>query len=154
MVEQFSRMAGIELLHVPYKGSADGLQSVLGGHVMGHSDTTGWGSHVDAGRCRLLALYGSKRATRWPNVPTLKDLGFDIVSDSPFGVGGPKGMDPVLVKRIHDALKTALEEREVPATLEKYDQPTIYLDSAGYFKLAQETYQDEGKLIRSLGLGR
>jgi hypothetical protein len=90
-VEQFCKKAGIQLLHVPYKGNAEGMQAVLGGHVMAHSDATGWGPHVDAGRCRLLATYGSKRTKRWPNVPTLNELGYATVSDSPFRRGRSQG---------------------------------------------------------------
>jgi len=50
-VEEFALKAGIELQHVPFKGSSDGLQALLGGHVVSHSDATGWGPHVDAGTC-------------------------------------------------------------------------------------------------------
>ncbi|MDB5597900.1 MAG: Tripartite tricarboxylate transporter family receptor, partial [Hyphomicrobiales bacterium] len=142
-VEQFARRAGIKLLHVPYKGNAEGMQAVLGGHVMSHSDATGWASQVEAGRCRLLATYGSKRTKRWPNVPTLNELGYATVSDSPFGVAGPKGMDPALIKRLDAAFKKTLEDPAVVQTLEKFDQPIIYLDSEGYAKFARETYEQE-----------
>lgn len=154
VVEQFARRAGIKLLHVPFKGSADGMQAVLGGHVMAHSDATGWAPFVDSGRCRLLATYGSKRTKRWPDVPTLQELGYQTVSDSPFGIGGPKGMDPALTKRLNDVFKKTLEDPAVLATLEKYDQPVIYMDSAAYTKFAQDTYREEKETIESLGLGK
>ncbi|MDB5797811.1 MAG: Tripartite tricarboxylate transporter family receptor [Paucimonas sp.] len=151
-VEQFARRANIKLLHIPYKGNAEGMQAVLGGHVMAHSDATGWASQVDAGRCRLLATYGSKRTKRWPNVPTLQELGYATVSDSPFGVAGPKGMEPALVKRLNDAFRKTLEDPAVIATLEKFDQPVIYLDSEGYTKFARETFEQEKETIETLGL--
>lgn len=154
VVEQFARRAGIKLLHVPFKGSADGMQAVLGGHVMAHSDATGWAPFVDTGRCRLLATYGSKRTKRWPNVPTLQELGYQTVSDSPFGIGGPKGMDPALTKRLNEVFKKTLEDPTVLATLEKYDQPVIYMDSAAYTKFAQDTYREEKETIESLGLAK
>jgi tripartite-type tricarboxylate transporter receptor subunit TctC len=84
----------IQLQHIPFKGFADGMQAMLGGHTMAHSDSTGWAPHVQAGTARLLATYGSKRAKRFPSVPTLTELGYETISDSPFGIGGPKGMDP------------------------------------------------------------
>jgi len=102
-VEEFAFKAGIKMQHVPFKGVAEGMQALLGGHVMSHSDSTGWASHVDAGTMRLLATYGSKRTRRWPNVPTLNELGFETLADSPFGIGGPKGMDPAVTRRLHDA---------------------------------------------------
>ncbi|MEO7548682.1 MAG: tripartite tricarboxylate transporter substrate binding protein, partial [Ramlibacter sp.] len=70
-VEEFAYKAGIKLQHVPFKGFADGMQAMLGGHVMAHSDSTGWAPHVDAGTSRLLATYGARRTVKWPNVPTL-----------------------------------------------------------------------------------
>ena len=152
VVEQFARRANIKLQHIPFKGNADGMQAVLGGHVMAHSDATGWGPHVDAGRCRLLATYGSKRTKRWPDVPTLLELGYQTVSDSPFGIGAPAGMDPALTKRLQDAFAKSLQDPAVVAVLDKYDQPIIYLDSAGYTKFARETFEAERETITSLGL--
>jgi tripartite-type tricarboxylate transporter receptor subunit TctC len=154
VVEQFSKRAGIKLLHIPFKGNADGMQGLLGGHVMAHSDATGWASAVEAGRARLLVTYGSKRTKRWPNVPTLQELGYQTVSDSPFGIGGPKGMDPALVKRLQDAFKKTLEDPLVISTLEKFDQPIIYMDSAGYTKFAQDTFREEKEMIESMGLAK
>lgn len=154
VVEQFARRAGVKLLHVPFKGNADGMQALLGGHVMAHSDATGWASAVQAGRARLLATYGSKRTKRWPDVPTLKELGYDTVSDSPFGIGGPKGMDPAITRKLQDAFRKTLDDPAVVATLEKFDQPVIYLDSAAYTKYAQETYKEEKETIESLGLAK
>lgn len=151
-VEEFAAKAGVQLQHVPFKGNADGMQALLGGHIMAHSDATGWAPHVEAGTVRLLATYGSKRTRRWAHVPTLNDLGYDTVSDSPFGIGGPKNMDPALVLRLHDAFKKTLEDPAVLATLEKYDQPVIYLNSADYMKYAQDNYRKEKALIERLGL--
>jgi tripartite-type tricarboxylate transporter receptor subunit TctC len=130
------------------------MQAVIGGHVMAHSDSTGWGPHVDSGRLRLLATYGSKRTKRWPNVPTLKDEGYNTVSDSPFGIGGPRGMDPAVIKRLHDAFKATLDDPKVIQTLDKYDQPVIYLDSEGYAKFARDTYASEKATIERLGLAK
>jgi tripartite-type tricarboxylate transporter receptor subunit TctC len=153
VMEEFAQRAGIKLAHIPYKGNADGMAALLGGHVMSHSDSTGWAPHVDAGKVRLLATYGSKRTTKWPDVPTLKDLGYDTVSDSPFGIGGPRGMDPALVKRLQDAFKKTVEDPAVLAMLDKFNQPVIYMNSAEYTKFAADTFEAEKKTIERLGLG-
>ena len=151
-VEEFASRAGIKLQHVPFKGNADGMQALLGGHIMSHSDATGWGPNVDAGTCRLLATYGGKRTKRWPGVPTLTELGFDTVSDSPFGIGAPKGMDPALTLRLHDAFKKTLEDPAVLASFEKYDQSVIYMNSADYTQFARDNYAKEKTVIERLGL--
>ena len=151
-VEEFSSKAGIKLMHVPFKGNADNVQAVLGGHVMAASDSTGWAPHVESGTLRLLATYGSKRTKRWPNVPTLTELGYETVADSPFGIGAPKGMDPALTQRLHDAFKKTLEDPAVLATFEKYDQTVIYMNTADYTKFARENYVREKAVIERLGL--
>ena len=153
-VEEFAMKAGIQLQHIPFKGNADGMASLLGGHVMSHSDATGWAPHVDAGTCRLLATYGSKRTKRWPNVPTLTELGYDTVSDSPFGIGGPKGMDPAVTRKLHDTFKKTLEDPQVLASFEKFDQSVIYMNSEDYAKFARDNYQKERVIIEKLGLAR
>jgi tripartite-type tricarboxylate transporter receptor subunit TctC len=151
-VEEFASRAGIKLQHIPFKGNADGMQALLGGHVMSHSDATGWGPHVDAGTVRLLATYGAKRTKRWPNVPTLQELGYDTLADSPFGIGGPKGMDPAVTQRLHDAFKKTLEDPAVLATFDKYDQSVIYMNTEDYTKFMRETYAKEKVIIEKLGL--
>lgn len=151
-VEEFAQRAGIQLTHVPFKGNAENMQAILGGHIMAASDATGWGPHVESGKLRLLATYGSKRTKRWPQVQTLDELGFKTVSDSPFGVCGPKGMDPTVVKTLHDAFKRTLDDPAVMATFEKYDQTVIYMDTPTYTKFAQDSFQSERATIERLGL--
>ena len=152
-VEQFALAAGIKLSHIPFKGFAENMQSLLGGHTMALSDSTGWAPHVDAGKARLLATYGSNRTKRWPQIPTLLDAGYNTVSDSPFGFGGPKGMDPKVVKILHDAFRKAMEDPKVMEMLEKFDQPTIYMSGEEYAKFGKKTMEDEKALIDRLGLG-
>ena len=137
---------------MPFKGVAEGMQALLGGHVMSHSDSTGWAPHVDAGTLRLLATYGGKRTKRWPNVPTLHELGYETLADSPFGIGGPKGMDPAVTRRLHDAFRKTLDDPAVLATFEKYDQSVIYLNGADYEKFIREQYLKEKDIIEKLGL--
>lgn len=151
-VEEFASRAGIKLTHIPFKGFADGMQALLGGHTMAHSDSTGWAPHVDAGTARLLATYGAKRTKRWPNVPTLHELGYETLADSPFGIGGPKGMEPAVVKRLHDAFKQTLDDPAVLASFEKYDQSVIYLNTEDYTRFAREQFQKEKAIIERLGL--
>jgi tripartite-type tricarboxylate transporter receptor subunit TctC len=102
----------------------------------------------------LLATYGSKRTKRWAQVPTLNELGFETVSDSPFGIGAPRGMDPALTKRLDEAFKKALEDPQVIASFEKYDQPVIYMGSDEYARFAQRTFASEKRLIDKLGLAK
>jgi tripartite-type tricarboxylate transporter receptor subunit TctC len=153
-VEEFAQRAGIKLTHVPFKGNADNMQAILGGHTMAASDATGWAPHVESGKLRLLATYGSKRTKRWPSVPTLDELGYKTVSDSPFGVCGPKGMDPAVVRTLHDAFKKTLEDPAVLASFEKFDQTVIYMDTEQYTRFARESFAAEKATMERLGLAK
>ena len=153
-IEEFASRAGIKLNHVPFKGSADLMQAVVGGHVMSASDSTGWAPYVESGRLRLLATYGSKRTRRWPQVPTLNELGFETVSDSPFGLAGPRNTDPQAVKVLHDAFRKATEDANVQKMLERYDQPVVYMSAAEYTDWAKKTFEAERATIERLGMKR
>ena len=151
-MEEFAQRAGIKLNHIPFKGNADNMQAILGGHTMAASDATGWAPHVASGKLKLIATYGSKRTKRWPEVPTLDELGYKTVSDSPFGVCGPKGMDPALTRQLHDAFRKTLEDPAVLAIFEKFDQSVIYMGTEQYTKWARETFQTEKATIERLGM--
>ena len=138
LMEEVAAKAGVQLLHVPFKGNADSTQALMGGHVMAQSDATGWGKFVDAGTFRLLVTFGEQR-TRW-GAPTAKELGYDVVSYSPYGIVGPKGMDPKVVKILHDAFKKAMDDPEHQKVLQQLDQIYWYKSSEDYAKWARETY--------------
>ncbi len=148
--EELAHKAGVQLLHIPYKGNADSTQALMGGHVMAQSDATGWGKFVDQGAFRLLVTFGEQR-TRW-GAPTAKELGYDIVSYSPYGIVGPKGMDPKVVKILHDAFKKASEDPENQKVLQTLDQVYWYKSSEDYAKWAAETWLSERATIERLGL--
>lgn len=151
-IEEFASRAGIKLNHVPFKGSADLMQAILGEHVMAASDSTGWAPHVGSGRLRLLATYGSKRTKRWPDVPTLNELGYETVSDSPFGLAGPRGMDPAVVNLLQDAFRKAMDDPKVQEILDRFDQPPVYMSAADYTAWAKKTFAAEAATIDRLGM--
>ena len=150
LVEQLAAKANVQLLHVPFKGNADSTQALMGGHVMAQSDATGWGKFVDAGTFRLLVTFGEQR-TRW-GAPTAKELGYDVVSYSPYGIVGPKGMDPKVVKILHDAFKKAIDDPEHQKVLQTLDQVYWYKSTDDYVKWATDTNVSERALIERLGL--
>ena len=150
LVEELASKAGVQLLHVPYKGSADATQALMGGHVMAGSDATGWGKFVDQGAFRLLVTFGDQR-TRW-GAPTAKELGYDIVSYSPYGIVGPKGMDPKVVRILHDAFRKAMDDPENTKMLQTLDQVYWYKSPDEYARWAAETFTSERALIERLGL--
>jgi len=152
--ELIAQELGIQLQHVPYKGSADLAQAILGGHVMAAADSTGFAPLVEAGKLRVLNTWGEKRLPRFPDAPTLKELGLNIVQASPFGIGAPRGTPPAVVKRLHDAFKKAMEEPSYVQTLGRYDMLPMYMSSTAYSKFAQDTFLKEKALVEKLGLAK
>jgi tripartite-type tricarboxylate transporter receptor subunit TctC len=152
LVESIARNAKVELNHVPFKGSADLMLALLGGHVMAQCDATIWDKYVASGEVRLLATFGDSRSKRWPAVPTAKELGYDVISNSPYGIVGPKGMDPAVLKKLHDAFRKAMADPRHVELLEELNQELWYLNSEDYAAWARATFVREGMLIEQLGL--
>ena len=90
----------------------------------------------------------------WKDAPTLKELGYPFVFDSPFGIAGPKGMESAIVKTLADAFKKAMAEPAVIAALKKYDMFPRFLDTADYQKAMTDLVRDEGKALADLGLAK
>jgi tripartite-type tricarboxylate transporter receptor subunit TctC len=149
---ELAEIAKVDLNHVPFKGNADLTQALLGGHVMAQSDATGWDKYVDGGQMRLLLTFGETRTKRWPKVPTAKELGYGVVSNSPYGIVGPKGMDPAVVKTLHDAFKKAMDDPRHLELLSQLNQDLWYLDSDAYSQWVRVTYVKEKRFIERLGL--
>lgn len=151
-MEQIARQQGIKWTHVPMKGGAETTPAVLGGHTTATADSTGWAPQVDAGNLRLLCTWGNQRTKRWPTVPTLKELGHGIVSNSPFGFAGPKGLDPAVVKVLHDAFRKGMDDPAYLKTLERLDMEPFYKSSEDYGKYAAELYAAARSEIEAAGL--
>jgi len=151
-MEEFAAAAGIQLSHVPYKGGAEALQGVLGGHVDALADSSSWAPHVEAGKLRLLATWGEQRTPRFKDVPTLKDLGYPVVVDAPNGIGAPKGLPPAVEAKLREAFRQAVASPEFKAVAEKLDAPLLYLDGPEYAQYVNTVYLKETALIDKLKL--
>ena len=152
-MEQIAKRQGLKWTQVPFKGNAEAMNALLGGHIDAVADSSGWAQLVNAGKFRLLVTWGAERTRNWPNVPTLRDVGIDMVSNSPFGIAGPKGMDPKVVKTLHDAFKKGLEEPSYAEAMVKLDQERFYLSSEDYQKFAMQQIDEARRFIAELGLG-
>lgn len=152
LIEELALAARVRLNHVPYKGNPDMMQALLGGHVMSASDASGWDKYVDSGQLRLLLTFGDRPSRRWPGVPTAKSLGYDVVSNSPYGIVGPKGMDPAVVKVLQDAFRKATADPRNEAMLEQLNQEAWSLGSEEFRAWAVQTFDKEKRLIERLGL--
>ena len=150
--EQIAEKDGIKLIHVPFKGAAELHAAVAGGHVMLGAGGASSKQIVDAGKARFLNVWTAKRQKSFPEVPTLLELGYPFVIDSPFGIAGPKGMDPKVVAKLHDAFKKAIEEPEVLKVLDRFEMVPNYKNSADYKTAVDEQVKLERALLERIGL--
>jgi tripartite-type tricarboxylate transporter receptor subunit TctC len=111
--------AKINLVHVPYKGAAPAVQDLLGGQVqMGVFDVPILLPHIRSGKLKALAVTSARRAPSLPDVPTTADAGYPkVISDNWYGLVGPAGMPPSVIRRIHAAAIAALS---APELIEQY----------------------------------
>ena len=115
----FASMAGIQLTHVPYRGSAQATTDLLGGTVLlAMPGSAGMVAHVRAGKLRALAVSGVARSPQLPDVPTLAESGYPGYSAYVWlGLLAPKGTAPAIVARLHRELQSALATPEVKSYL-------------------------------------
>ena len=153
-MEMLAEKSGIKFTHVPFKGAAEVNAAVAGGHVMLGASGTSIKPLVDAGKARFLNVWTAKRVSFLPDIPTLQELGYPYVIDSPWGIAGPKGMDPKVVAKIHDAFKKALEEQPVIESLARFDMVPNYKGTADYNIAVAEQIKLEEALLKRIGMER
>ena len=151
MVDLQQRL-GVELTHVPYRGGSELYQGLLGKQIDVIADASGWIPLVQGGQFRLLVVWGSNRMKLFPEVRTLKEAGIDLVVNSPYGICGPKGMDPAIVKKLHDAFKEALYDAATQAVMEKFSMPTLYQAAAAYQADYKQLEGVERENLKRVGL--
>ncbi len=145
---------GFKATHVPFKGGAETTAALAGGHVDISVEGTSQLPLVEAGQIKLLMVWTANRLKRWPDVPSLRDLGYPWTFDSPWGFAGPKGMDPAVVQKIHDAFKKSLDDPKVLAIMDKHLMPPNYADANGYLELVKKITAFEAEGVKRIGLGK
>jgi len=127
--ELFKAMTGIEILHVPYKGSPQAINDLMSGNIQVMFDNVpSIGPHVKAGRVRGLGVSAPKRAAQFPDVPTIAETVPGYETDAWGGVIGPAKLPREIVQRLHTEIRNALA---APAVLERYKQLDTEPDGGG-----------------------
>lgn len=152
-MEDLTRRHGVEMTHVPFRATPEGITALLGGQIDSVADSSAWAPHVEDGRLRLLCVWSAERSPRFPDVPTLRELGHpDMVVTSPYGLHGPKGMEPAVVARLHDAFRAALMDPANAAVRAQWDMPLNYLDPEAYRAFIVERAAYERRMVTALNL--
>jgi len=142
----------VEFTHIPYKGDADATNALLGQHVKAAVVTNSILPHFKSGAVRVLATADAERNPYFKDVPTLKELGYNVVVPSPLGIAGPANLPAPIVEKLDQAIKAALQDPEVKRVSENFGVRTYYLDHNEYAAFAKKDYASEKALIDDLGL--
>ncbi len=140
----------VKWTHVPQGSAVAAISTLLGGHVTSCSQGTEWTPYVQSGRLRLLAIYSAKRVPEHPDVPTLKDLGYNIVAFNLYCVVGPKGIPKDRVQILHDAIYQAMQEPGYSQVLKKYNMWVSHENPEELKKSIEELYIKSGEVIKKI----
>ena len=125
--------------HVPFPGAADVRQALMGGHIdIGVINVSEIASAARAGQVRTLAQGGEERWEEAPDVPTFKELGYDLTMGSARGIAAPAGVPDDIIEKISQAAKAAIEEEEFRAAADEQSLPLSYLAPEDYRAMLEE----------------
>jgi tripartite-type tricarboxylate transporter receptor subunit TctC len=128
----------INWIHVPYPGSADAGTACLGGHV--DVVSSGELNLALTGQLVAIATHTETRLPQLPDVPTLMELGYDFFNETKFGIFGPAGMDPAVVKKLEDAFAVAVEDPRFRDVAEKFTLIPVSMRSKEFTKYINELW--------------
>jgi len=143
---------GIKWIHVPYKGNADALTALMGGHVDVASVGPEWVPFVRAGTLRILAVTEDKRNPKFPDVPTLKELKYDFANETVFSIVAPAGLAPDVEKKLETAFAKATESKEFQIAVERLDLVPILMVGKDFDTYLKATWSTLEKNLKETGL--
>lgn len=139
----------IDLNRVPYKGDSEQVTDLLGGHIDAGVLSGVASAHIQSGKLRYLAMFTPQRVPQFPDVPTLRESGVDIVIESPYGIAAPEGLPPQRLRVLHDAFKAALESAEGRKILDQLNQPLNYRSPEEFQQYARAAFaREKGRMER------
>jgi tripartite-type tricarboxylate transporter receptor subunit TctC len=152
LIVQFGQVADARVNHVPYRGAGPAMTDVIAGVVPLMSDSLpSAAGHIRSGTVRAVAMASAERHPAFPDVPTFREQGVDLVSDSWFGLSGPQGLQAAVVQRLSEATLAVLAE---PATLARFTElggTPGRLSPAGYTDFVRAEVARWAPVVRASG---
>ncbi len=153
-LEKFKLAAGVDLAHIPYKGTPEVVTDIIGGRTTGYfAPITAALPFVQSGKLRALAVSGAKRSSQLPNVPTVAEAGvkgFDFLLW--FAVWGPGGMPPALVNRIAHDINSVLASADMKEQFAKASTETLVMTTPEFAHFVRKEIEDNGRIIKAAGI--
>ena len=150
--ELFMVMTGVQLTHVPYRGSAPALTDLMGGQVQVMFDVLpGSLAHIQAGEMRALAVTTSTRAASLPDVPTIADTVPGYEASTWFGVGAPRGTPPEIIAKLNQVINAGLADPTIKARLAEVGSEVMPLTPAAFGALGAAETEKWAKVVKASG---
>ncbi len=150
-MELIAKKEGVKFTHIPFKGSPETQAALLGGHIL-----VGTGDFnyplLEAGQIRLLFLIAESRSADYPQVPIVRDLGYDFPAPTFLNVAGPKGIPEEIVKKLEDTFTKAMKEPAFIKGMKDLRFATPYRNSKDLTDYVAHNYDAFGKLLKEIGL--
>ena len=150
--EMFSFAAGIEMKHIPYAGGGPALIALLSGQVdVGLLGPSVASAQIKAGKLRPLASWGGKRLAALPDLPTLKELGYNVEYTIWSGLFAPTGTPAPVMKTLRDGVRAMVADEEFKASMVKIETPISYLDAPEFRKFWDDDARRLIDVVRKIG---
>jgi tripartite-type tricarboxylate transporter receptor subunit TctC len=148
-VERIARKEGVQFTHIPFKGSAEVQPALLGGHLQFTAGDFNV-ALIEAGQTRLLLLLTEDRRAEYPQIPILKDIGYDIPYPAMTSVSGPKGLPEGILKRLEEALTKAMNEPAFIKGMKELRLTVVHRSGKDLESYVTQTYEVFEKLMKEL----
>jgi tripartite-type tricarboxylate transporter receptor subunit TctC len=151
-MEILAQTSGIALTHVPFTGAGPAVLALLGGQI--EAVSTGPATvlqHVKAGKIRVLGHWGTGKLESMPDVPSLKDQGFNAEYAQWSGLFVPSGTPEAVVQRLRSAARMAAQDSKAREVIHNAGSPVQYLDSADFEKYVQADIKRMSEVVRRMG---
>jgi tripartite-type tricarboxylate transporter receptor subunit TctC len=151
IMEQIAKKEGVQITHIPFKGSAEYQTALLGGHVLFVVGEFNY-SYLEGGQARVLLFLGEKCSEEYPQVPVVKDLGYDIPCPVYNGVAGPKGLPDEIVRKLGEAFTKGTKEPAFVKGMKDLHVTVFHRNSKELTDWAAYNYELFGKILKEMGL--
>jgi tripartite-type tricarboxylate transporter receptor subunit TctC len=151
-IELFLHAAGLKMRHLPTNGGGPAVTALLGGHVeMTAGGPAALSAQIKAGKLRALAGWGGKRHELLPDVPTFKELGYDIEYHIWVAMFAPAGLPETATKALRDAVRVAVEDADFKATMARLNTPISYMDAPEFRKYLDVDAKRLAEVVKVVG---
>jgi tripartite-type tricarboxylate transporter receptor subunit TctC len=149
--EEIAKQEGVQITHIPFKGSNESTTAVLGGHITFAGGDMPAGL-LESGKLRLLLILKSEKSAEYPDVPTAKELGYNIFHDVIIAIITPKAVPDAIVKKLDDAVVKAMKEPSFLKGMKELNMPVVYHSSKELDVSTAQSYEYFKKVFTEKGL--